>query len=300
MVLLPSLHSIVELIDNIRFIRVFRCMSLMVYCASLFVCESVRKSKQNENMTWIESLILCFIGQFGGTTLVSICIGQPIRFLTSDKVVVALLAAWLTIFWTPFDLGLKAFGIPAIRLICYFFQLLSISFSVTAYGVDFVFKSDHPKAMVGLSMLIVTGTISGCGGSVLLHYHNYDQEENALPSSSPSYYGDDRNTCATHTLPDDLIRPTFAVKRAFFSTLLYIYLSDPLLFIRGHPLFDAATCHVLTFVFLIVTTILDECGWNVFDSISSLFHHLTFVPKEIPAFARRWSFEGIQEKSKDL
>lgn len=103
--------------------------------------------------------------------------------------------------------------------------------------------------MVGLSMLIVTGTISGCGGSVLLHYHNYDQEENALPSSSPSYYGDDRSTCATHTLPDDLIRPTLlisfhsfmcsAVKRAFFSTLLYIYLSDPLLFIRGHPLFDA-------------------------------------------------------------
>lgn len=38
----------------------------------------------------------------------------------------------------------------------------------------------------------------------------------------------------------------------------------------------------------------------MFDSISSLFHHLTFVPKEIPAFARRWSFEGIQEKSKDL
>ena len=29
------------------------------------------------------------------------------------------------------------------------------------------------------------------------------------------------------------------VKRAFFSTLLYIYLLDPLLFIRGGSLFDS-------------------------------------------------------------
>lgn len=65
----------------------------------------------------------------------------------------------LTIFWTPFDLGLKAFEIPAIRVvllvqfhmqfICRFFQLLNVAFSVSAYGVDYVFKSDHPKAMVG-------------------------------------------------------------------------------------------------------------------------------------------------------
>ena len=40
-------------------------MSLMVYCSSLFVCESVRKSKRHETMTWIESLLMCFIGQFG-------------------------------------------------------------------------------------------------------------------------------------------------------------------------------------------------------------------------------------------
>ena len=65
----------------------------------------------------------------------------------------------LTIFWTPFDMGLKAFEIPAIRVmylvqfhtqfICRFFQLLNVAFSVSAYGVDYVFKSDHPKAMVG-------------------------------------------------------------------------------------------------------------------------------------------------------
>lgn len=81
-------------------------MSLMVYCASLFVCESVRKSQRIKNMTWIESLFMCFIGQFGtdrecffivgGTTLASLLIGQPIRFLTSDKLVVAMLAAWYT------------------------------------------------------------------------------------------------------------------------------------------------------------------------------------------------------------
>ena len=32
----------------------------------------------------------------GGTTLASLLIGQPIRFLTSDKLVVAMLAAWYT------------------------------------------------------------------------------------------------------------------------------------------------------------------------------------------------------------
>lgn len=44
-----------------------------------------------------------------------------------------------------------------------------------------------------------------------------------------------------------------------------------------------------------------ECeAQNVFESVSSLFHAITRVPKEIPAFARRWSFEDINEKSKDL
>ena len=70
-------------------------------------------------------------------------------------------------------------------------------------------------------------------------------------SLSLIHHSEDRSTtCNAHSLPDDLIRPTLsisfyafiysAVKRAFFATLLYIYLSDPLLFIRGHSLFDAA------------------------------------------------------------
>jgi len=42
-----------------------------------------------------------FINNFvGGTALASITIGQPIRFLTSDKLVVAMLMAWY--FYTNF------------------------------------------------------------------------------------------------------------------------------------------------------------------------------------------------------
>ena len=130
-----SLHSVIEAIDNVRFIRVFPYMSLMVYCASLFVCESVRKSQRVKNMTWIESLFVCFIGQFGGTTIASLMIGQPIRFLTSDKLVVALLAAWATIFCAPFDLGLKALQVPIIRVAMFFLS--------TAVRLPLVPASEH-------------------------------------------------------------------------------------------------------------------------------------------------------------
>lgn len=59
---------------------------------------------------------------------------------------------------------------------------------------------------------------------------------------------DDNIETHSQKLPQDLIRPTLfvlwfgvtrsEVKRAFFATLLYIYLLDPLQFIRGGPLFD--------------------------------------------------------------
>lgn len=39
---------------------------------------------------------------------------------------------------------------------------------------------------------------------------------------------------------------------------------------------------------------------NVFDSVSRVFHGVTQIPKEIPVFAQRWSFEEIQEKAKEL
>ncbi|CBK23845.2 uncharacterized protein [Blastocystis hominis] len=204
-----SFQSIIELIDNVRFVRIFPYMSLMVYCASLFVCESVRKSQRIKNMTWIESLFMCFIGQFGGTTLASLLIGQPVRFLTSDKLVVAMLAAWITIFCLPYDIGLKLFQNPLIRLFCRFFQLLSISFSVTSYGVDYVFKSDHPKAKVGLSMVIATGTMSGCGGGVLLRYYNLINEDFTVPRRMS--VTDDNIETHSQKLPQDLIRPTLLV-----------------------------------------------------------------------------------------
>ena len=59
---------------------------------------------------------------------------------------------------------------------------------------------------------------------------------------------DDNIETHSQKLPQDLIRPTLfffelklkdsAVKRAFFATLLYIYLLDSLQFIRGEALFD--------------------------------------------------------------
>ena len=39
---------------------------------------------------------------------------------------------------------------------------------------------------------------------------------------------------------------------------------------------------------------------NVFDSVSRMFHGVTQIPKEIPVFAQRWSFEEIQEKAKEM
>lgn len=62
----------------------------------------------------------------GGTILASILMGEPIRRLMVDPVILSLVIAWytillasnnrLTVFWTPFDWGLRLYQFPAIRV----------------------------------------------------------------------------------------------------------------------------------------------------------------------------------------
>ena len=84
-------------------------------------------------------------------------------------------------------------------------------------------------------MLIATGTISGCGGGILLRCCDLVNEECPAPHQASAT---DDTAIHSQKLPQDLIRPTFEVKRAFFATLLYIYLLDPMRLIRGYSLFD--------------------------------------------------------------
>ena len=58
-------------------------------------------------MTWIESLLMCFLGQFGlyfpfdwfsgGTVISSLLLGEPMYSLTADSFVLGLLGAWYVI-----------------------------------------------------------------------------------------------------------------------------------------------------------------------------------------------------------
>lgn len=223
-------------------------------------------------------------------------IGQPIRCLMLDPLVLGLLMAWLTIFWAPFDWGLRVCQFPAIRFVCTFFHLLKNSYSITIAGVDRVLKTDPTLSNTSISLLIAAGTIAGCGGGVLLRYLDCIPEE----CTTDPDLKEEKSESESSKLPRDLIRPTFTVKRSFFATILYICLLDPFHFIRGHALGDEATCRSITFLFIALSSILKALGWNVFDSLSSLFHGVTQIPRDIPVFAQRWSFEEIQEKAKDL
>ena len=290
-----SFHGLATLIDNIRFLHMFPNISLVEYCSSLWICERVRRSKRHKTMTWLESFFICFVGEFGGTILASIIMGEPVRRLLVDPVILSLVMAWLTVFWTPFDWGLRIYQFPAIHLICSFFHLLKNSYALTFGGVDRALKSDPTLSYTSFSLLLVVGTIAGCGGRVLMSYLDFAPEDCA---TDPDLKEEGSET-ETSKLPQDLIRPTFTVKCSFFATILYIALLDPFHMIRGHVFVNEVTCHFLIFLFIAFSSLLKALGWNIFDSVSFLFHGVTQIPREIPVFAQRWSFEEIQEKVKE-
>lgn len=61
-------------------------------------------------------------------------------------------------------------------------------------------------------MLIVTGTLSGCGGSILFHYYTMEQEDDVYTFSfDVTSSNNDEVVRNVHPLPDDLIRPTLYV-----------------------------------------------------------------------------------------
>ncbi|KAK8805063.1 hypothetical protein WA588_000009 [Blastocystis sp. NMH] len=289
-----SFRRVASIIDNIRFIHVFHSVSLTTFVSSLFVCESVRKSRKNAYMTWIESLLMCFLGQFGGTVISSLLLGEPMYSLTADSFVLGLLGAWLVINWTPFDWGIKAFQHPLVRSLNTLFRWLSVSYAITVGGVDNALKADPSLLNTSGTLLLSVGTIAGCGGTVFLRYLELVPEGGSTPSI-PIY----ETNVTTSKLPVDLIRPTFTVKRSFFATILYLYLLDPFHLIRDISV-DPMVARSIVFLFVAGTSILRSLGWNVFDSVSRVFHGVTQIPKEIPVFAQQWSFEEIQEKAKEM
>lgn len=61
-------------------------------------------------------------------------------------------------------------------------------------------------------MLIVTGTISGCGGIILFHYYTMEQEDDVYAFCFGVTDSNNEEVVRNvHPLPDDLIRPTLYV-----------------------------------------------------------------------------------------
>ena len=114
-----------------------------------------------------------------------------------------------------------------------------MSHSITTAGIDRILEFNAESS---ISMLIIIGTISGCGGGVLFKFLGFDSTFKLDDDDKYSKVGAEGELY--NRFPDNLIHPTLyvimlsliysIVKCSFFASILYVVLTDPLGFIFGH------------------------------------------------------------------
>ena len=137
---------------------------------SAVVCFNYRASAEFPKH-WLETLVVCTILQFGGTTLTGILLGQSPSWLTSPAAWPSLALMWWLTFFCPFDawyclLCNRGEGNP-IRMGLLFGAWFSSGHAVTSWGMDKALLADHARANTSILTALVTGTLSACGGGII-------------------------------------------------------------------------------------------------------------------------------------
>ena len=178
---------------------------------SAMACFGYRKSAEFPKH-WLETVVVCTILQFGGTTITGVLIGQPPSWLTSHTAWPALIFMWWLTFFCPYDAWFRLLshagaGGDVLRGFLTIGSWFSTGHAVTSWGMDKALTGDHVKATASMATALVTGTVSACGGGVL----------------AADMLGDKW----TFKKPPVFSRPSQALQKGMVCSCLYYLLRDP-------------------------------------------------------------------------
>jgi uncharacterized membrane protein YeiH len=198
---------------------------------SLLVCQSYRlKTKQKH---WSESLFVCCVGQYGGTTLTALLLGQPPGWMLSHSSFLSLVVAWWLTFCCPFDLFWIFFSPPSsttgpfssflhqfINLHHSFFLSISSVHAATSWGMDKVlypsFHSSPHLIQNSLFLALLTTVLSSNGGGLLCDLLSLFQQQ-SFQLRTP--------TCMQATAQGDRVRANLL--RSLFLGVVYSLILNP-------------------------------------------------------------------------
>mmetsp|Transcript_36271 Transcript_36271/g.116186 ORF Transcript_36271/g.116186 Transcript_36271/m.116186 type:complete len:365 (+) Transcript_36271:23-1117(+) len=181
--------------DQLESVVIFKYFSVTDVFGSLVACDSCRRSLR-KGSSWIESLLVSFFLQFGGTTLVGVFLGQPPSWLCGHNACRSLLLAWWLTFQWGFSLDRRG-----LRPLCSVGAALSSGHAITSWGADKALNAQHPVARQATFLVVLCGCLGASGGSIF----------------GASYFPSEQRDTAARA----------AVKKAFLGSLTYYVLKDP-------------------------------------------------------------------------
>lgn len=180
---------------------------------ALDTCASYRRHMGDFKHPWLQCVISCLIGTFGGTTVAMLTLGVNPGWMGNIGSPVAFAMGFWMIFLCPGDIFYKLLTRNrSIELLFGYINTFSCGHAITSWGQDQAVNAFHLSHTAGSAPLAIwCGTIAGCGGGIVA---------NALSASgkTPEWiFG----------TPVVLKGPSITVKTAFLSSCLYYLIRNP-------------------------------------------------------------------------
>lgn len=220
------LHRFFEDINRSTVVNVFGIfpvyLHLLDFAGSLFECKNYRSRAHNSGKFWGESLLACYIGRFGGTTIVGLMLGQPASWIMSLAGGTSLFIAWWLVFAMPGDYFWSKLMNSQLFLGCIdILNHISVGHAITTAGVDkVVFNTFHlPRESISAAIIpaILAGTISSTGGGVMADTLCVYEVDSFYPHKKPNIL--------CNSIVGDATRSR--ISRSFVCSLLYYVILNP-------------------------------------------------------------------------
>ncbi|EKX39508.1 hypothetical protein GUITHDRAFT_143491 [Guillardia theta CCMP2712] len=159
---------------------------------ALDTCASYRRHMGKAKHPWLQVLISCAVGTFGGTTVAALFLGQPPGWMGSLSSPFAFLLAFWLIFCCPGNVPYKFITRHrSVELVFGYINSFSCGHATSSWGAD--------------------GALKSCGGGILANWLGM------IGKSSDWMFG----------TPPVLKGPSMTVRTAFFTSCVYYLLRNP-------------------------------------------------------------------------
>jgi hypothetical protein len=156
---------------------------------SLLICKLYRQ-KATFPKVWLETLLSCFLLQYGGLLLSSLILGQPSPLLLTQASPLALFLAWWVTFLFPRDLYWRGVNSHPIYLaLPIFCTIFSNAFAITFWGGDLaafnIFHRPTPANSESCVLMMLCSSLSYAGSDIISNVFNLLNRTSYTINKSP-------------------------------------------------------------------------------------------------------------------